>query len=193
MLSNRRRKASFSVSHSWLCWNTSLHLWKFKTWMFICRGLTVYTRIPEKDHILTSPGTSGSGWKRERAELFPNHSENQKIRGSENRSTCEGVGIIPPKRDWEAINTVNGDSWPSRPLCSRDFTLYIRVRKAFLGNLTDPSGNNERYQYEGSQSTLKWNSKSASHCPLWAHSTSPLLLIMSAQSRCTRHLAGPLK
>ena len=129
--------------------------------------------------------------ERER-ELRPllNHNENQKIWGSENRSTCEAVGIIPPKRDLEAINMRNGDSWPSHPLCSQYFTLYIRVRKTLLGNQTGPSGSNERYQYEGSQSTLKWSSKSTSHCPFWAHSASPLLLIMSTQSRCTRHLAA---
>ena len=32
---------------------------------------TVYNRIPKKDHMLTSPSTSGSGWKRERAEALP--------------------------------------------------------------------------------------------------------------------------
>ena len=132
--------------------------------------------------------------ERER-ELRPllNHNENQKIWGSENRSTCEGVSIIPPKRDWEAISMGCGESCPSHPLCSQYFTLYIRVKKTLLGNRTGPSENNERYQYEGSQSTLKWSSKSTSHCPFWAHSASPLLLIMSTQSRCTRHLAGPLK
>ena len=85
--------------------------------------------------------------ERER-ELRPllNHNENQKIWGSENRSTCEAVGIIPPKRDLEAINMRNGDSWPSHPLCSQYFTLYIRVRKTLLGNQTGPSGSNERYQ-----------------------------------------------
>ena len=84
----------------------------------------------------------------------------------------------------------NGDFWPSHPLCSQCFTLYIRVRKTVLGNRTGPSENNEGYQYEGSHSTLKWTSKSTSHCPLWAHSSSHLLLIMSPQSRCTRHLAA---
>ena len=84
----------------------------------------------------------------------------------------------------------NGDFWPSRALCSQCFTLYIRVRKTVLGNRTGPSENNEGYQYEGSQSILRWTSKSTSHCALWAHSESPLLLIMSAQSRYTRHLAA---
>ena len=46
-----------------------------------------------------------------------------------------------------------GASWPSCPLSSQYFTLCIRVRKTLLGNRTGPSGNNERCQYEGSQST----------------------------------------
>ena len=85
---------------------------------------------------------------------------------------------------------LNGDSWTSRPFCSQYLTLYIRIRKTFLGNRTGPSENNERYQYDGSQSTVKWTSKSTRHCPLWAHSSSPLFLIMSPQSRCTRHIAA---
>ena len=120
---------------------------KSRTWLSDWTELnwTVYNRIPNKDHILTSPGTSGSGWKRERElRTLLNHNENQKIWGSENRITFEGVGIIPSKRDWEAINVLNGDSWPSRPLCSQYFTLYIRVRKTLVGNQTGPSGNNER-------------------------------------------------
>ena len=133
-------------------------------------------------------------WKRvKERESWGRSLTSMKIRRFGVWSTCEGVGIIPPKRDWKAINVLNGDSWPSRPLCFQYFTLYIRVRKTVLGNRTGPSGNNERYQYEGSQSTLKWTSKSTSHCPLWAHSASPLLLIMSAQSRCSRHLAAATK
>ena len=104
-----------------------------------------------------------------------------------------GCGYHTSKKGLRAINMLNGDSWPSRPLCFQYFTLYIRVRKTLVGNQTGPSGNNERYQYEGSQSTLKWTSKSTSHCPLWAHSSNPLLLIMSPQSRCTRHLAAAAK
>ena len=101
-----------------------------------------------------------------------------------------GCGYHTSKKGLRAINMLNGDSWPSRPLCFQYFTLYIRVKKTLLGNRTGPSENNERYQYEGSQSTLKWTSKSTSHCPLWAHPSTPLFLIMIPQSRCTRHLAA---
>ena len=49
IVSNRRWRARFIATRSWLCWDTSWHLWKFKTWMFVCQGLTVYITSWEID------------------------------------------------------------------------------------------------------------------------------------------------
>ena len=43
IVSNRRWRASCSFTHTWYYWNEHLYLWKFATWRFICRGLTVCT------------------------------------------------------------------------------------------------------------------------------------------------------
>ena len=43
VVSNSRCRASCSFTHTWCYWNEHLHLWKFATWRFICRGLTVFT------------------------------------------------------------------------------------------------------------------------------------------------------
>ena len=41
MTSNRRWRASCDSTLAWCWWNACSHLWKFTTWRFICRGLTV--------------------------------------------------------------------------------------------------------------------------------------------------------
>ena len=40
-ISNRRWGVSCNVTHAWCWWNTRSHLWKFTTWRFTCRGLSV--------------------------------------------------------------------------------------------------------------------------------------------------------
>ena len=45
LFSNRKWKTSCNFTHTWRWWNAQSHLWKFTTWRFVCRGLTVHEKM----------------------------------------------------------------------------------------------------------------------------------------------------